>query len=100
MNEVEMGSQVTATGTFKQGGTAFYDPSSVSAYYQKPDGTIVSGISPTHSSTGIYTFSIYVPRALTSVGEWRYRFEGFNSGGTAVASEETTFSVPKSGFYE
>ena len=85
---------VELVGTFRNTSNALTDPTTVTVFIQKPDGTRISETTPTvtHVSPGVYSYILTVDQA----GIWRWRFEGT---GTVQAADERTFEVKESVFY-
>jgi hypothetical protein len=85
--KIDIGDQVTLTGTFTTAAGALVDPTTVVCKVRLPD---LSEATPavTHVSLGVYT-AVFAP---TQSGEHWYRFAGT---GAAVGAEERAFVVER-----
>jgi hypothetical protein len=83
--KIDIGDQVTLTGTFTTAAGALVDPSTVTCKVRQPDGTSQTP-GTTRQSTGVFT-ATFQP---TQAGEHWYRFTGT---GAAVGAEERAFVV-------
>lgn len=83
--KIDIGDQVTLTGTFTTAAGALTDPSAVTCTVRQPDGTNATPAT-TRQSLGVFTATF----APTQSGEHWYRFAGT---GAAVGAEERAFMV-------
>jgi hypothetical protein len=85
-NVYTIGQQVRLTATFKNSAGTATDPTGAVLKYRAPAGTVTTktyGVDTiVKSSTGVYYFDL----ALSTSGEWWYRWEG--SGSIVAADEE------------
>ncbi len=81
----KVGTRVRITATFRDYNDALVSPT-VAASYEKPDGTLVTGVSLTNPSTGVYVFNIDTDMS----GVWKYRA---TASGAAIAMNESEFYV-------
>lgn len=87
--EINIGTRVTFTGHFTDEDGAAKDPTSVTAWARRPDGTMVSP-APVASSAAVvgdWDASVLIDQS----GRWYVGMQGF---GNVEAANETAFEVP------
>ena len=90
--EYDIGQTVGASASFTiDDGATPIDPTTVTGWYRKPDGTTTQVLAGdiTKIGAGLYTFAVITDQW----GEWWY---GFHGTGTATAANERRFMVRRS----
>jgi len=86
MNEYEVGTTIKADVTFRDEDDALYDPTTVTAFVEQPDGTIYTVVTITNPSVGYYYFHY----TILSEGDHMYQFTGVTG---SISSVESSFFV-------